>query len=218
MTIWKKIILFENKTEQYQIYCDLDGVLVNFEKGIMNALNSFRLRYLSNPEYFQTLIPNKKNKDYILFKLIKRVEKKFDLLKPFKSENVLSEYPDADKDLGNLMYEMMKDDSMFWSELDWAPGGKELWSFISSYKPIILSTGTDKESEIGKKSWCEKHLLLSGDRVIITPDKGVNTGNKTGILIDDRDKSLNQFNGIKIKYYTGNYKLAIEELNKLGFI
>ena len=36
-------------------------------------------------------------------------------------------------------WQPIKDTPRFWHTLPWMPGGRELWSFISSYKPYILS-------------------------------------------------------------------------------
>ena len=211
-------MLTENITAQYQIYCDMDGVLVNFPKGIFEELERWRKRFIEDRAYFETLEPNNKNKEYRIYKHLKKISKEHDLSVPFKLEHALTDYPQAIKSITNLTYECLKDSVEFWAELEWAPGGQELWSFISKYDPSILTTGTDHKSEIGKKIWCKKHLGLNANRVIVTPNKGIDTGNKIGILIDDRENPLNQFHGMKIKYETGTPLEAIKKLKALGFV
>ena len=37
---WQKFLTEENKTFPYQIYCDMDGVLVDFITGAVNQINA----------------------------------------------------------------------------------------------------------------------------------------------------------------------------------
>ena len=50
----------------------------------------------------------------------------------------------------------------FWANLEWMPGGKRLWQFISRYDPYILSaySGRDPASKNGKLKWLAKNTYV----------------------------------------------------------
>ena len=87
----------------------------------------------------------------------------------------------------------------FWSEMPYFPGAKELWNYVSKYKPTILSSpSTFKYAQQGKLIWIKNHLSPSpGDIVFkqtgqkesaisdLPPDQI-----KKCILIDDYYKNL----------------------------
>jgi len=205
-------IFEDNETSQYQIYCDMDGVLVDFEPNTKNLINQTIKDVFKNLDELSQLTPDNKNPQYKRYKLTRKmVEKDLNGDWTARVDNL------EGKKIRPLMYFLLERDKDFWSNLPWAPGGKELWDFIETYEPIILSSPVGKKSIIGKREWCQRELGLSGDRVIVVPDKGINIGTKIGILIDDRDKPLSQFNGIKIKYLTGQPQSAIRQLKDLGF-
>lgn len=219
MTMTKKlqqlienIIKEEMSIEHYAIYCDMDGVLCDFDTSVLKWINETIKDVKDNFEELSQITPDNKNFQYKRFKLTKKLVNRH-LGGKWNLKVTNLELPKV-KD---LMYFLLGSSKDFWASMPWAPGGKQLWDFIEPYEPKILSSPIGKKSEVGKREWCQRELGLSGDRVIITPDKGINTGNKVGILIDDRNKSLNQFHGMKIKYYTGNPGPAIKELKELGF-
>jgi 5'(3')-deoxyribonucleotidase len=208
----ENIILEEMSTNRYTIYCDMDGVLCDFENSALKLINDTIKVVKDDHKRLSQLIPDNKNFEYKRFKLVRKLIEKGhgeDWNKPVTSLDAYKVRP--------LMYFLIGGSVRFWSNMNWAQGGHQLWSFIEPYKPIILSSPAGSRSVIGKKEWCQTELGLSGDRVIITPDKGIDTGNKLGILIDDRDKSLNQFHGFGIKYETGNPEPAINKLKEFGF-
>ncbi len=219
MTQWKDLILESfDVTEKYQIYCDLDGVLVDFGKGAEEIVNAAMQEVYKNLKKYEQIEPNNSNPVYKKFKLTRKVARKG---KGWKHHYVWDEINKEGKDhikpLRDLMYFLAARDESWWANLDWAPGGQELWSFIEKYEPIILTSGMGPRSEAGKRTWCQSHLGISGDRVKIVPNKGIPTGNKTGILIDDRSGPLGQFMGIGIRYKTGNPGAAIKALQDYGF-
>ena len=61
------------------------------------------------------------------------------------------------------MYQLAHDDVDFWANLEWQPGGKQLWSYIRQFDPDILTSPMDKqghnESLEGKLIWVEKNLV-----------------------------------------------------------
>lgn len=220
MTRWKDIILEEfDATDTYQIYCDLDGVLVWFSKGAEELINESMQKHAKNLRYYEKLEPNLRNPEYKEFKLARKVARKGKGWEHYYVwDEINKEGKNHIKPIRDLMYYLAAKNQQWWENLEWHPGGKELWTFIEKYNPIILTSGMGSRSEAGKRIWCQRELGLSGkDRVKVVPNKGVPTGNKTGILIDDRTKPLGQFRGIGIHYKPGQPGPAIEELKQYGF-
>lgn len=220
---WKKTILEmvdEKDLDKYQIYCDMDGVLVDFEKGIEDAANELMRTAAAKPRYYQSLEPDRKNYDYMLYKYAKKTALQ---LGGWDKHVTFEDFMSRDKGqraVRNMMYWYIARTRSWWAELDWAPGGQQLWNFISKYDSKILTAPVGPLSALGKKDWCQTNLGLSGADVTVIENKGINTGDKFGILIDDREKYIEQFSGtggIGILYKTGNPGDAIKKLQELGF-
>lgn len=121
------------------IFCDLDGVLADFEQGVVNKFNK---------------IPSQ--------------------IKPA------------------VMWSAINKSSRFFETLPWTPKGRQLWSHIKQYNPIIL-TGIPRGSQTAveqKIRWCQREL--GADIQVIT----CATKDKPkyclpgAILIDDRMDNL----------------------------
>jgi len=121
------------------IFCDLDGVLADFEQGVKN-------RFKKSPDEIDS----------------------------------------------KLLWGVINKSNTFFDTLPWMPKGKELWSQIKDYHPIIL-TGVPKGIKTGaeqKVKWC--HRELGPDVEVITcktPEKP-NYCLSESILIDDRAINL----------------------------
>ena len=123
-------------------------------------------------------------------------------------------------------WQPIKDTPKFWHTMPWQAGGRSLWSFISKYKPHILSAYVEESFDPncipGKAAWCRKNLGLTGGKVNLVRrrDKqnfAMNAGQPC-ILIDDYDKNTSQFTakgGIGITFKSATQ--AIRDLKKLGF-
>lgn len=125
-----------------QIYCDMDGVLCDFDERF---------------EHFYGVLP----REYYSTKGSKAFE-------------------DAVNKAG----------IDFWSKMNWMPGGKELWSIISKYKPYILTSPSKFQyAKEGKKIWIETHLNPQPKRILFaqTGDKHsmMTADPKNSMLIDD---------------------------------
>lgn len=121
------------------IFCDLDGVLADFEKGVFNKFNK---------------------------------------------------YPDQIS--SSLLWSTINKSKTFFETLPWMPKGRELWSHIRQYNPIII-TGIPRGSKTAveqKIRWCQREL--GPDIQVITCE----TKEKSkyclpgSILIDDRTDNL----------------------------
>ena len=120
-------------------------------------------------------------------------------------------------------WQPIKDTPKFWHTLPWQAGGRQLWSFISKYKPHILSAYVEESFDPncipGKTKWLKTNVGVSTDRInLVKRVQKQNFANKNSILIDDYNKNISDFKkrgGIGI-YHTSTSN-TIRELKKLGF-
>ena len=109
----------------------------------------------------------------------------------------------------------------FWANLEWMPGGKQLYRFCSRYDPHILSAyaGKDKNSRVGKMKWLTKNTKVPRGKihlVVRSQKKDFAKGNN--LLIDDYEKNIKEWKsaGGQGILHTNTNK-TIQELKKLGF-
>ena len=120
-------------------------------------------------------------------------------------------------------WQPIKDTPKFWHTMPWQAGGRSLWSFISKYKPHILSAYVEESFDPncipGKTKWLKTNVGVSTDRInLVKRVQKQNFANKNSILIDDYNKNISDFKkrgGIGI-YHTSTSN-TIRELKKLGF-
>jgi hypothetical protein len=189
--------------EKFQIFCDMDGVLVDLVGGVGDLV-------YADP-------PKDASKKYI-----KAQHQAMEALegKPLKDENLDKNSPFFKKEARTFLYRVMMNNRHFWMDLNWLPGGKELWNYIEKYDPIILSKPTDLQAVIGKKKWVKDHIGLPKERVQIRYDKTpyAQHNGRIGILIDDFESNTSKFKdagGLTILYT--DPQEAIKELKSLGF-
>jgi len=154
--------LIKQSDIKYKIWVDMDGVLVDFEKGFKKltgiAPKDYEEKY--STEKFWSIIDNEPN---------------------------------------------------FWVNLEWMPKGRELWSYVKEFNPIILTTPsrTNREScQQQKKSWVRKHL---GDYPVKFSFNKGEYADEDSILIDDMEhniESWEEHDGIAILHI--NNKMTIE--------
>ena len=130
-------------------------------------------------------------------------------------------FPDADKE---ERWKAINQTKGFWANLDWMPGAKRLWDFISRYDTEILSaySGRDPTSRVGKMKWLSKNTKIKRGKVnlVMRSDKQkyATTNGKPNILIDDYIKNINEWeakSGIGVHHT--NVSKTIAELKRLGF-
>ena len=116
----------------------------------------------------------------------------------------------------------------FWANLEWMPGGKRLWQFISRYDPYILSaySGRDPNSKNGKMKWLGKYTNVRKGNINLVKRAqkqryamtGLGVTRKPNILIDDYAKNIVEWEkkgGIGIHHTDAGKSIA--ELKRLGF-
>jgi hypothetical protein len=112
----------------------------------------------------------------------------------------------------------------FYAELDWMPDGRELWEYVASHDPIVL-TGLPmgKWAEPQKREWCRRELgaevevitCMSRRKPAIAAER---TGSgATPVIVDDRDRireAWEEMGGIFIHHKSARQSIA--ELKELG--
>ena len=203
---WRQFLERMEDTElPYQIYCDMDGVLVNFLDGAIGQIN-------------------KDLKDEAVTG--KNIDKLRQKLSELGRDQVTSQ--DLDKmDKENrlqtarkYMYSRLQDSEEFWANLPWAEAGQELWSYISKFNPYILTAPMKGEgSKRGKELWIQQHLEPPPEKVYMSHDKynwAVGDEGESNILIDDFTINTipwEEHGGIAILHTsTGNTIQKLEEL------
>ena len=89
----------------------------------------------------------------------------------------------------------------FWAGCGWESGGKQLWKYINSYEPQILSAcpsvcNKDKKVIKGKQLWCQKNLKINNDQInIVQRREKKNFAGEGIILIDDHKKNIREWEG-----------------------
>lgn len=118
-------------------------------------------------------------------------------------DNVLTDFDSAVKDIGaesglmenapedakNRMYKAIDEAGPeFWSLMHWAPEGKQLWSYLKPYNPVLLSSpGEFHYAEAGKQNWVSKNT--PGTTLICDPEK-FRYAEREAILIDDMKDNI----------------------------
>ena len=145
-----------------------------------------------------------------------------DFLKGAK-EVLGTDFPKADKRTKWPMISAKKD---FWESLEWMPGAKKMWTFISKYDPHILSAYSTKDanSRKGKMNWLRGNAKLtqkSRIHLVMREDKqkyAMTTDGKPNLLIDDYIKNVNEWKakgGIGVHHTSPSDTIA--QLKRLGF-
>jgi hypothetical protein len=154
--------LLNGTSTKHIIFCDLDGVLADFEQGVRN-----------------------------------KFKKNIDELKP------------------TLMWGVINKSKTFFETLPWMEKGRELWSRIEQYNPIIL-TGVPPSSSTAveqKIRWCQRELGPNVKVITCATKDKPNYCTYGSILIDDRTDNLNAWNkkGGKFILYDEEHLDAIVE-------
>ena len=208
---WRRF-LKEERTSLPQIYCDMDGVLVDFEQGVIDQIN-LELEYQEMPE----------RKTTGGLTGIGRLRRALEAAGRELQINISDLRKGGDiKAARTYMYERFGDDVGFWATLPQMSGGQELWRFISPYDPSILTSPMEQGSQTGKRKWIARNLNPPPRSIYMSHNKWkwATTDGRSNVLIDDWDKNLipwARHGGIAIRCAFGDSASAIAELKELGF-
>lgn len=173
----------------YQIYCDMDGVLTDFENRFVEMLRQEGPKYYSKEVINQVTRPKH-------FEALEGVEEFWNFI---------------DNHIG----------LEFWSGMNWMPNGRQLWSFIQPYNPVILtSPSRQNTSRLGKRMWVKEHLTPAPPVEFRFGDAKSDFANEKAILIDDKPSNLQAFTakgGIALEVKDGEIQSVINALKELGY-
>jgi len=81
----------------------------------------------------------------------------------------------------------------FWVGMNWMSDGKQLWDYIKSYNPTLLSSPSRADhSKMGKRIWRQRNLP-STKLILAQARNKQNYANPDSILIDDRESNIDQW-------------------------
>jgi len=203
---WQNYLQEGNESFPYQIYCDMDGVLVDFETGALEQINL---------DLKDKNITDKKMEKlrHVLSKLGRDSVTPQDLDKMDKENRLQA--------ARKYMYKRLEDNEDFWANLPWAEGGKELWSYISKFDPYILTAPMKGEgSKRGKEIWIKNNLHPEPKKIFMSHEKykWAIADEKPNVLIDDftiNTVPWEKVGGIAILHTSVNK--TIEELEELKY-
>ena len=215
MKNWKRYLNEQGGSEQYQLFCDMDGVLVNFEGGVLEHMNQRLQELKDQPDHPDYKLARSAAKELGGWDV---VINKWHIARSDQEGSLKRNYRTRD-----FMYRLVEDDVDLWANLGWEKGGKQLWDYIKDIPGLeILSAPMAEGSKVGKRIWVERELGLPASKVNLADSKkpyGEWNG-KQGLLIDDRDKYVNEFRaggGIAIKHDPNNVDNTIKQLQQYGF-
>tara|TARA_Y100000310_G_scaffold310048_1_gene354790 strand:+ start:631 stop:1347 length:717 start_codon:yes stop_codon:yes gene_type:complete len=179
----------------FQVYCDLDGVLVDFEGGVVKRVNFD----LENPAEVPDIGTLRKKYDKMVIALSSQIKD----ADHWRTELKIN-FDDFDKESENqvravrtFMYARFEDDLEFWTNLDWMEDGRALWNYVKRLDPpvlILTAPMSGEGSHEGKIRWVKKNLALARGRIFLSAEKWEMAVDKdTGaqnVLIDDTPKKV----------------------------
>jgi hypothetical protein len=192
-------------SDELQIYCDMDGVLVDFEQGVVNQIND-------DLKMLKARVSGKKLQ--ALRAALKEIGRDYVTLDDLRGKST------AVKALRNYMYARVGDDEEFWANLPWMPNGRKLWDAIAHHNPYILTSPMREGSERGKHIWIKNNLKPLPEKVYMSHEK-YKWADESSILIDDWSKNTvpwAEHDGIAIKHVDAEIEQTLARLEELEVI
>jgi len=192
---WREYLKEAENSFPYQIYCDMDGVLVDLVGAVLETAQQ----------------------DATDETLRKGVEKIIGIDWKWTEKN-----PKYQKSL-DYINDMVSENIDLWAGLPPTTDKDVLWDFISPYDPYVLSHPWDEASADGKVLWIQEHLTPQPKDIYLTGDKhkyALNEDGAPNLLIDDFEKYINpwrQAGGIAIHHTSAEDTIQqLKEIQKRG--
>mgnify|MGYP003116780793 CR=1 FL=1 len=150
---WREFI---KEQKELQIYCDMDGVLVDFEQGVVDQIND-------DLSMLEARGDSKKLK--ALRAALESAGREYVTLDDLRGKSTAVEA------VRKYMYARVGDDENFWANLPWMPNGKRLWDAIASHNPHILTSPMQEGSERGKQIWIDNNLKPLPKQIHMSDDE-----------------------------------------------
>lgn len=132
--------------------------------------------------------------------------------------------PDLNKMSKGKLKQEIEASGRFWHDMEWMPGGEQLYRYVKSSQPHILSAyaNWDKNCKAGKNHWIKTNLMMPKQRINLVKredkQKYATTDGTSNILIDDYIKNIREWEkagGIGIHHVDS--ATTINTLKKHGF-
>ena len=208
---WRSF-LNEEVQDKYQIFLDMDGVLVDMTQGVVDTVNTnlHKVRNGASTDHNDpgSVHPGSKSKSQALRRLAKEMEKEgrteitakeFDHMTDLKDAGDEG-FSGANKQIERYFLSAASRNHDWWKNLPILPHAQALVDLANA---MILSAPIDDDSVSGKQAWVENNLSgIDMGNVVVVPDKGgylENLGLPDSIipiLIDDRKKYQQQFGSV----------------------
>jgi hypothetical protein len=115
-------------------------------------------------------------------------DKAVEKLGPEAAKGLPDDAPESDK---QVMYDAIeKAGESFWADMEWNPGGKELWEIVRRFNPVLLSSpGKFSAAPSGKAMWIKNNI--PGTTLFVTQNKPEYVDPyELSVLIDDMKKNI----------------------------
>jgi len=241
-----RTFLNEEVQDKYQIFLDMDGVLVDMTEGVVDSINTNlqKVRNGASTDHNDphSVHPGSKGRSQVLRKLAKEMEAEgrrgitaadFDHLTDLKDSG--GDGPTgANKFIERYFFKIASNNEDWWVNLPPYGHTQALVDIANRAShngtAIILSAPIDSLSISGKEKWVENNLTgIDLENVHVTPDKGAFLqklnlpSNVIPVLIDDRAKYHQQFKDAggqvipwDVHNQAGSFDRASELLNSIA--
>ena len=239
-----RTFLNEEIQDKYQIFLDMDGVLVDMTAGVVDTVNTSlqKVRNGASTDHMDpdSVHPGSKSKSQSLKRLAKEMEKEgreeitaeeFDYLTDLKDTG--AERRSVDKWIERYFLAAASKNQDWWANLPNLAHAQALVDLANEAshdgKAMILSAPIDDDSIAGKQTWIENSLIgIDPGKVNVVHDKGAFLKslnlpkNIIPVLIDDRIKYHKQFRDAggevipwDIHDQNGSFERAAEKLSSI---